>query len=174
MYTSGNYYRSRYIANDAPFKISGIETDIVGQSQIAVSAPLDTVLQNSAQGFLQALYPPVGSGLDTTTLRNGTVVTAPMNGYQLIPIALVSSGSGSEDDGWLQSASGCAKATIDSNNYFLSQQYNHLLSSTQGFYDSISPVINQTFNASQTSYKNAYTSKPELRPQQCMKSMMLT
>ncbi|KAK5125531.1 hypothetical protein LTR85_000642 [Meristemomyces frigidus] len=157
VYTSGEYYRSRYIESNATYKINGINTDLVKQSQIAVSAPDDVVLQSSAMGFLQGLYPPVGAGLDTQTLKNGTVITAPMNGYQLIPVELVASGSNSEDSGWLQAASGCAKATISSNNYFSSEQYMTLLNSTQDLYTSVTPVINGSFNSSQISYKNAYT-----------------
>ncbi|KAL1296522.1 hypothetical protein AAFC00_000031 [Neodothiora populina] len=156
VHTSGDYYRSRYIAADATSKIQGMNTDIVKQSQISVSAPADTVLQNSATGFLQGLYPPVGNTLATQTLRNGTNVTTPLNGYQLIPLSLVTSGTGSEDNGWLQSASGCNAAVTSSNNYFYSTEYNELLSSTQEFYDSITPVVNRTFNESQMSYKNAY------------------
>jgi len=117
------------------------------------------VLQNSATGFLQGLYPPVGSELDTATLKNGTVVTSPMDGYQLIPVELVSSGSGAEDNGWLQSSTGCSKATISSNNYFYSEEYMDLLAKTQDFYNGFTPVINNTFNSSQISFKNAFTSE---------------
>lgn len=159
VYTSGQYYRNRYVASDASLRINGLNSDIVKQSQIAVSAPDDTVLQNSAMGFLQGLYPPVGETLGSETLRNGTDVDSPLNGYQLIPVGEVSTGSGSEDNSWLQSAQGCSAATVSSNNYFLSKQYQDLLASTQDFYDSISPVINQTFNSSQASFKNAYTSE---------------
>ncbi|KAK5109484.1 hypothetical protein LTR62_006936 [Meristemomyces frigidus] len=157
VYTSGQYYRNRYIASDAAYRIDGVNADLVKQSQIAVSAPADTVLQNSAQGFIQALYPPVGGSLDTQTLRNGTVVTSPMDGYQLIPISLVTSGGGSEDNGWLQSASGCAKATISSNNYFNSAEYMNYLNSTTDFYQTVLPVINGSFSSSQDTFKNAYT-----------------
>ncbi|KAF2171109.1 hypothetical protein M409DRAFT_51328 [Zasmidium cellare ATCC 36951] len=157
VYTSGQYYRNRYISSDATFKINGINSDLVKQSQIAISAPADTVLQNSAMGFLQGLYPPVGNVMGTQTLRNGTNVTSPLNGYQLIPISLVSSGAGSEDAGWLQSTSNCAKATISSNNYFNSESYMNYLNSTQDFYNNLLPVINGTFNASMDSFKNAYT-----------------
>ncbi|KAK4570044.1 hypothetical protein LTR86_003014 [Recurvomyces mirabilis] len=157
VYTSGQYYRNRYISSNATYKINGVNADLVKQAQIAVSAPADTVLQNSAEGFLQALYPPVGTNLDTETLKNGTVITSPMNGYQLIPISLVTSGSGSEDNSWLQSASGCAKATISSNNYFTSAEYMNYLNSTEGFYQTIGPTVNGTYNSSQSTFKNAYT-----------------
>ncbi|KAG9728243.1 phosphoglycerate mutase-like protein, partial [Aureobasidium melanogenum] len=130
VFTSGDYYRSRYIESGADHKILGINSDIVKQSQISASAPSDTVLQNSATGFLQGLYPPVGEGLGSQTLRNGTNVTSPLNGYQLIPLALTTSGGGSEDNGWLQAASGCANAVSSSNEYFSSPQYTSLLAST--------------------------------------------
>ncbi|KAI9661632.1 MAG: hypothetical protein M1821_008870 [Bathelium mastoideum] len=157
VYHSGQYYRSRYVASDASLKISGLNSDVVLQSQIAVSAPADTVLQNSAQGFLQGLYPPVGSQLGNETLANGSGVEAPLNGYQLIPISLVSSGSGSEDSSWLQSSTGCGNSIISSNDYFTSTDYQGLLKSTAGFYDNLTSAINDTFSSSQISYKNAYT-----------------
>jgi len=158
VFTSGDYYRNRWISSTASNPIFGMNTDIVKNSQLSVSAPSDTVLQNSATGFLQGLYPPVGDALGSQTLRNGTNVTSPLNGYQLIPIALVSSGSGGEDNAWLQSTTGCGAALVSSNEYFSSPQYNNLLSSTQDFYNSLVPTWNGTFNQSQSSYKNAYVS----------------
>ena len=158
VYTSGQYYRSRYISSSATNPISGINQDLVLQSQLQVSAPIDDVLQNSATGFLQALYPPVGTQLDTETLRNGSTVTAPLQGYQLIPLGVAESGTGSEDSAWLQGTSDCAKAEISSNEYFTSTEYNDLLDSTKGFYKSILPVINGEFNESTATFDNAYTS----------------
>ncbi|KAI6882475.1 phosphoglycerate mutase-like protein [Hortaea werneckii] len=157
VYTSGSYYRNRYVASSAPFQISGINSDLVKQSQISVLSPADDVLENSALGFLQGLYPPVGDSMGTTELGNGSSVAAPLDGYQLIPIGLVDTGSGSEDSSWLQSAQGCAKATSSSNNYFLSQQYQDLLASTQDFYEQFEPVVNGSFDESELNFKNAYT-----------------
>ncbi|KAI9873937.1 MAG: hypothetical protein M1830_010377 [Pleopsidium flavum] len=157
IFTSGTYFRDRYISSAASAKIAGINSDLVKQSQITVSAPLDTVLMNSAQGFLQGLYPPVGTTLGSNKLRNGTVVQVPLNGYQLIPVQQVTSGTASEDSAWLQGASNCAKATVSSNEYFQSQDYKDLLRNTADFYKSLAPVINGTFSGDQISYKNAYT-----------------
>lgn len=159
VHRSGQYYRSRYIAPDADFRINGVNPDIVKQTQIAVSSPEDVVLQDSALGFLQGLYPPVGDDLATTTLRNGTEITAPLDGYQLIPVTQVDSGTDSENNAWLQSATGCGQATISSNQYFSSKEYNDLLASTQDFYTGLTPALERTFNESEISYKNAYTSK---------------
>jgi hypothetical protein len=155
VYTSGDYYRSRYLTGDS--KIKGINEDTVKLSQLAVTAPVDNVLQNSAMGFLQSLYPPVGQNIQT--LADGDKIQAPMNGYQLIPVNTVESGTGSEDNGWLQDSSGCYNAKTSSNSYFTSESYNSLLSSTQGFYSSLVPVVNGTFDETDVTFKNAYTGK---------------
>ncbi|KAL8679962.1 MAG: hypothetical protein Q9186_003778 [Xanthomendoza sp. 1 TL-2023] len=138
-------------------RIHGINSDLVKQSQITASAPLDTVLMNSAQAFLQGLYPPAGFRLGSDTLRNGEVVWSPLNGYQLIPVQTVTSGTGSEDSAWLQGSSNCAQATLSSNEYFTSSDYIDLLASTSDFYESLTPLINATFSPDEISYKNAYT-----------------
>ncbi|KAL1614382.1 hypothetical protein SLS54_009809 [Diplodia seriata] len=156
VYQSGQYYRNRYVAADADFKIAGLNTDIVKQSQLTVTAPSDTVLQNSATGFLQGLYPPVGSDVTAETLRNGSSVSAPLDGYQLIPVGTTSTGAGSEDAGWLQDTSDCGAAETSSNNYFLSAEYAAALDSTHDFYQALLPVVNATFDADYLSFKNAY------------------
>lgn len=159
VYTSGQYYRSRYIASGAQLPISGISPNTVKLSQLSVSSPSDNVLQNSATGFLQGLYPPVGAPADQQTFANSTVITAPMNGYQLIPVAITSTNTGSESNGWLQAATGCLNAVSSSNQYFYSPEYTTLLNSTASFYQNILPVVNTTFNATADTYKNAYTSE---------------
>ena len=155
--TSGQYYRNRYVASNAPLQIAGISTDQVKLSQLSISAPADNVLMSSAMGFSQALYPPVSG--TSQTLANGSVIQAPMNGYQLIPIATVSGGAGSESSGWLQGSSDCANAEVSSNDYFYSEEFQSLYQSTMDFYQRLDPVINSTINATSTTYKNAYTSK---------------
>ena len=165
VFDSGTWFRENYIASGAPKQIADIETDLVKLSQLAVSAPLDTVLMPSAQGFMQGMYPPVGSTLGSITLRNGSVVQAPLNGYQIIPIQEVTSGTGSEDQAWLQGSSNCNNAEISSNEYFSSPEYTDLLSSTKAFYqNNILPSVNATFNATQTTFYNAYSrmSSPRL------------
>lgn len=152
VYTSGQYYRSRYLTGDSS-RIKGMNQDTVKLTQLAVTAPVDNVLQNSAQGFLQGFYPP---HQQAQTLRNGSNVQSPMDGYQLIPINTVDSGAGSEDNGWLQDASSCANAKTSSNSFFSSAEYNDLLSKTGDFYKTLVPVVNGTFDAKDVSFKNAY------------------
>ncbi|KAJ9663816.1 hypothetical protein H2198_000576 [Neophaeococcomyces mojaviensis] len=157
VFTSGTYFRNRYIASGATNRILGINSDIVKLSQITASAPVDNVLQSSALGFLQGLYPPVGTQLGTNTLRNGTQVQAPLSGYQLIPLQTVETGANSENSAWLQGSTNCANAQISSNNYFTSTEYMSTLNNTQALYNRIYSDVNKTFAQSQTSYKNAYT-----------------
>ncbi|KAF2031422.1 phosphoglycerate mutase-like protein [Setomelanomma holmii] len=151
VYTSGQYYRSRYLGGSS--KIRGINQDLVKLSQISVTAPVDNVLQNSAMGFLQGLYPPVQT---VQTLADGQSVQAPMDGYQLIPVNTLATGAGSEDSGWLQDASSCNNAKISSNAFFNSKEYTDTLSSTKDFYASIVPSINNVISADQVTFKNGY------------------
>jgi len=129
---------------------------------LSVEAPVDTVLQNSAAGFLQGLYPPVGATLGSQTLANGSTVEAPLNGFQLIPVNAVASASSttnSENSAWLQGASGCPNAISSSNNFFFSAEYQQKLNSTYDFYQSILPVINNTISSANDTFFNAYSSK---------------
>ncbi|KAJ5303096.1 hypothetical protein N7476_009895 [Penicillium atrosanguineum] len=155
-YMSGSFFNNRYISSSSAFQIEGISTEIVSLSQITASAPQDTVIQNSGQAFLQGLYPPIGTAANET-LRNGSTVQSPLNGYQLIPMSDVQSGSGSEDNTWLQSTSSCSKAEVSSNNYLFSNSYKDLLKSTETMYQSLSPYVSSIIPSDQLSFKNAYT-----------------
>jgi hypothetical protein len=162
VFSSGQFYRDRYIDANASNPIYNVSPNLVKNSQLNVQAPVDTVLQNSASGFLQGLYPPVGATLGSQTLANGTDIEAPLNGFQLIPVNAVqsaSSSANSENSAWLQGSSGCNNAIVSSNNYFYSEEYLSMLNKTADFYQSVLPVINTTFTSAQDSFKNAYTSK---------------
>ena len=114
----------------------------------------------SAQGFLQGLYPPLGTTdvRSQQQLRNGSDVQAPLDGYQLIPIDTVATGTASETSAWLQGAGNCRNAIASSDDYFNSPEYKELLDSTGDFYKSLAPVVNATFADDYLSYKNAYAS----------------
>ncbi|KAB5539519.1 histidine phosphatase superfamily [Coniochaeta sp. 2T2.1] len=161
VFASGSYYRNLYLSPASALHISGINPTIVDLSQLTITAPVDNVLQNSAQVFAQALYP--ATSLSAQTLANGTKVEGPLSGYQYIPVNTVSSSSGassnadSESNEWLQGGSGCGAAVVSSNSYFTSSPYLDALSQTQGFYQSFLPVIQSTFPSDKASFKNAYT-----------------
>ena len=155
VFDTGSFYHNRYIASGSTKQIEGI-SEIVVPNQISASTPSDAVLQNSATGFLQGVFPPAGNA-SAQTLANGTSIQSPLNGTQLIPLTLTSGNKNSEDSTWLQGASNCQKATVSSNEYYSSDSYKQMLDSTSDFYKSLSPLLNETFSASQLSFKNAYT-----------------
>ncbi|KAF7718217.1 Uncharacterized protein PECH_006171 [Penicillium ucsense] len=156
VFDAGSFYHDRYVAAGSDKQIEGISPVIVNPAQISASSPTDAVLQNSATGFLQGVYPPAGSSANQT-LANGTTVDSPLQGYQLIQIAATSSSNSNEGQTWLQGSSECNKATVSSNNYYVSTAYETMLQSTKSFYQSLSPLINSTFSPSQMSFKNAYS-----------------
>ncbi|KAJ5669696.1 hypothetical protein N7462_010766 [Penicillium macrosclerotiorum] len=155
-YLSGSFFNDRYISSNSAYHIEGISSPVVNLAQIAASAPQDNVIQTSGQAFLQGLYPPLGSSA-SERLRNGSTIHLPLSGYQLIPMGDVQSGSGSEDNTWLESTSTCSKATLSSNAYYYSTSYEELQLSTSKMYQSLTSLTNNTIPASQMSYKNAYT-----------------
>lgn len=154
-FMTGTYFHDRYISPSSSLQIEGISPNIVNLTQVVASAPVDDVIQNSGQAFLQGLYPPVGS-IATETLRNGSTIRAPLHGYQLIPMLTVQTGSDSENSPWLESTTSCNKATLSSNEYYYSTQYQNLLSSTRQLYQSLAPLVNGAFSFGELNYKNAF------------------
>ena len=165
VHDTGDYYHNRYInstSNNDDTVIMGVNGTEVKQAQISTTAPpYDNVLMNSAQGFLQGLYPP---NPISEKLRDGRTIQAPLGGYQLIPVqSLNTAATSAEDAVWLQGISGCANAAISSNSYFSTPEYNDLLSSTKSFYERLDPIIGGLYSKPDQSFKNAYASKFRLR-----------
>lgn len=156
VFDTGSYYNDRYISSGSSKQIEGISAEIANPKQISANAPAENVLQNSAFGFLQGVYPPVGK-VASQTLGNGSSVEAPLGGYQLILLSESATSKDAEDSTWLQGSTGCQKATVSSNNYFASDMYNKLLSSTKDFYKSLEPMLSGAFASSDMTFKNAYT-----------------
>lgn len=158
VYRSGEYYRSLYVADNATSRITGVSPDVAVNSQINVVSPVDTVLQNSGQAFLQGLYPPTTA--DVQTLADGSTAQSALGGYQYIPVNSLTTAAtpgAAESNAWLQSGSGCDKAIASSNSYFTSRDYLDTLESTRGFYQGLGPAINRTFKADAANFKNGYT-----------------
>ncbi|KAF4821706.1 hypothetical protein CGCTS75_v010889 [Colletotrichum tropicale] len=157
VYSSGLYYRSRYVSSNASQQIRSLSTDKVRPEQLAVTSPTDVVLQSSAYAWLQGFYPPAGTA---NTLANGTSVEAPLGGYQYVPVNAVSTAATSQDaenSEWLQGGSGCGNAVVSSNNYFSSPEYKNYSDASADFYQGLLPVINGTFSSKTATFENAYT-----------------
>ena len=70
----------------SPFLIKGIHTELFDEQQVKVRADAGgegNVILDSALSLLQGLFPPTRKHRET--LANGTVVIAPLNGYQYVP-----------------------------------------------------------------------------------------
>ena len=159
VYSSGSFYRQRYFDAAAALQITGISADVAAPAQLAITAPVDTVLHDSAISFMQGVYPPLPKVQEK--LANGSSVVAPLNGYQYVPVNAVAdaaASSGSESTEWLQADSGCSNAVVSSNNYLVSDAYTSTLNDTQSFYQSLEPVISSTYQSSDANFENAYGS----------------
>ncbi|OQE23628.1 hypothetical protein PENSTE_c008G00974 [Penicillium steckii] len=155
VFNSGSYYNTRYISNSSDLHIEGISNPKVVAKQISAAAPDDGVLQNSATGFLQGVYPPTSQAVNH--LANGSTVEAPLDGYQIITLSATDQNADSESSTWLQGSSGCTKATVSSSSYYTSKEYLDMEASTKDFYQSLSPVLSGAFSKEDMSFKNAYT-----------------
>jgi hypothetical protein len=146
MYTLGQNFRTRYIADEKPNglrteRIANLSTDILNNDQIRVQT-LDTpYLVSSAQALMQALYPPhsISNGTADTTgvLADGTTVDYPLNGYQYASIQ-----AASQDDPKTRIVSGaqnCPMAQVDGLTYLTTNQFQETYGATEGLYKSLTP-----------------------------------
>ena len=158
-FSSGAFYRDRYVSSEADMHIRNLSSDIAVHSQLSVTAPADPVLENSAIAFLQGLYPP---NPELEIEADGSTVISPLGGYQYIPVEAVDTTATTrkaESNAWLQSDSGCDNAVISSEQYFSSNEYREMLNETQEFYNKLVPVVNSTMSEEEITFKNAYSSK---------------
>lgn len=151
----GEYYRRRYIAEDAPFRINGIADDEPDLSQLSVTIASDRVLQSSASSFLQGLYP---TGTNQTQ-GNSTTSSGSGNAFQLAPVTVLGRATLGSDPAWLQAPSDCNAAQASSREYTSSEVFARLSASSQPFYDSLAPVMSGPFVGDDLGYQNAYRSK---------------
>ncbi|KZP15515.1 phosphoglycerate mutase-like protein [Athelia psychrophila] len=86
----GTLLRNEYFVKDSPSFIQGIRADLVDTRQVAVLVKAGgegPVVFDSAIATLQGLFPPTPK--NTMTLANGLQITAPLGGYQYVPVETV-------------------------------------------------------------------------------------
>ncbi|GAM85265.1 hypothetical protein ANO11243_032690 [Dothideomycetidae sp. 11243] len=157
VFSSGSFYRDRYIANGSDYQIAGISADVVVPSQLWAAAPNSGVLYETATHFLQGLYPPL-LALDpqqaTQQLANGTQTVNPLGGYQFVLVN--GEDANSPDTIWIQGSTSCPAFTTASKTYMEDPSYTALLNSTASFYSQFDSILNPIMGAGNVSYKNAY------------------
>ncbi|KAF7503742.1 hypothetical protein GJ744_003325 [Endocarpon pusillum] len=157
LYSSGGFYRQRYVNEGAPSRVAGISADEVIRSQIWASAPDQAILYQTATNFLQGLYPPLGelnSTLATEELANGTSSQAPLNGYQFIQIH--GEGDTDPDTIWLKGDDACPAHDKASESYRQSEGYQRTLSQSADFYSRFTPLLANLMGGENVSYSHGY------------------
>ncbi|KAJ8074426.1 hypothetical protein PM082_015327 [Marasmius tenuissimus] len=98
----GGNLRSLYLNPSSESFVSGIKRDLVDPKQIQVYAKNGgegNVVFDSTIALLQGLFPPTER--NTLTLANGTTVTAPLHGYQYVPVETVEPANDKSLESWL-------------------------------------------------------------------------
>ena len=90
--SAGSFFRQRYLeipqgAEEADTTINGILNHNLDNSQVLIMSTPDQYVVASAQAFVQGLYPPFTGA--TSVFSNGTVIQAPLGGYQYPQILTV-------------------------------------------------------------------------------------
>ncbi|KAJ7150545.1 histidine phosphatase superfamily [Mycena crocata] len=97
----GSQLRAAYLTPGSPTYISDISGDIADTQAVKVLAKAGgegAVVFDSAIALLQGLFPPTPR--NKITLANQTVVTAPLGGYQYVPMETVEPGNDRSLESW--------------------------------------------------------------------------
>ncbi|KAF7291246.1 hypothetical protein MIND_01268300 [Mycena indigotica] len=97
----GTELRSLYLTPTSSSFIEDISTDVVDTQQVKVRVKAGgegAVVFDSAIALLQGLFPP--NPRNKITLANGTVVMAPLGGYQYVPMETVEPGNDRSMESW--------------------------------------------------------------------------
>ncbi|KAK0194677.1 histidine phosphatase superfamily [Armillaria mellea] len=97
----GTYLRSTYLNPSSPSYITGLNPDLANPRQVKVRAKAggegDPVF-DSTIALLQGLFPPTPR--NSIVLANESVVTAPLGGYQYVPVETVEPGNDRSLEPW--------------------------------------------------------------------------
>ncbi|VDC04591.1 unnamed protein product [Peniophora sp. CBMAI 1063] len=134
----GALLRQRYLNSSSPNHIASMNTGLVNDTQVVVrtdSGDEGGVIYASANALLQGLFPPTDSA--NTTLSNGTTVTAPLGGYQYVPIDAVNSAIDVELEGFTSCNTYTTHVSEFYNSTFFSQKQNE----STAFLESLPPYL---------------------------------
>ncbi|EJD08255.1 phosphoglycerate mutase-like protein [Fomitiporia mediterranea MF3/22] len=134
----GETLRTMYMENNSSLLIQGINTALFDQEQVKVRADASDeggVIFDSAVSVVQGLWPP--TNLSSTTLANGTVVTAPLNGYQYVPIESVEADEDVSLEGWVS----CDPFNDATAAFYNSSLFKQVASDNAAFLQSLPPFL---------------------------------
>ncbi|KAF9534528.1 histidine phosphatase superfamily [Crepidotus variabilis] len=134
----GQYIRSLYLNATSSSYIQRIKNDLVDATQVKVRADAGGeggVIFNSAVSLLQGLYPATSDY--NTTLADGTTVTAPLSGYQTIPIESVEPDQDVSLEGWTS----CTKFANATSKFYQSDAFKAKAAENKDFFTNLSPYL---------------------------------
>lgn len=156
-YNSGQFYRQRYVADNASFPIAGMAPDKVNSRQVWASAPNQGLLLQTATNFLQGLYPPLSQldeAMATEALTNGSSYTGPLDSYQFILIQ--GQPATSQDTIWIKGDDNCPFHIASQKSYLKTPEYQTVFNETLKFYQRFVPLLSDILGDDGVSYENAY------------------
>ena len=146
MYFLGQNLRARWIASDGNAglgrqNIANMSVDILNNDQIAVQTLDKQYLVSSAQAFMQGMYPPhalgnsTGLGDSTGLLADGTIVQAPLRGYQYSNVQ--SSSPFAFNSIYIAGNNNCPMAKLDAMQYTVSDDFKNTKAISKDVYGSL-------------------------------------
>lgn len=156
-YNSGQFYRQRYVEEDASSRIAGIAPNEVNSRQIWASAPNQGLLFQTAVNFLQGLYPPLSEldeSIATETLTNGTDYSGPLDSYQFILIQ--GQPATNQDTIWIKGDDNCPVHIASQKSYLKTPEYQATFDDTLEFYQKFVPLLGDILGDDGVTYENAY------------------
>ncbi|KAF8654610.1 hypothetical protein AX16_003522 [Volvariella volvacea WC 439] len=136
----GTLLREIYLTPESPSFIAGINATFADQTQIRAIADAGGeggVVLNSAASLLQGLYPPNAN--HTTTLANGTTITAPLGGYQYVPVESVEPDNDISLEGWTQ----CNTFTQATNEFYTSAEFKAKAAEYADFFENLPRYLDE-------------------------------
>ncbi|KAF8073645.1 histidine phosphatase superfamily [Lyophyllum atratum] len=134
----GTQLRNIYLNDSSSSRIEGISNALVNYAQLHVRADGGGeagVILNSASSLLQGLF-PANPDLKTT-LANGTTITAPLGGYQYIPIESVEPQNDISLEGWTS----CNTFNEATSRFYNSSAFHQMADDNANFLNSLSPYL---------------------------------
>jgi len=134
----GAFLRSTYLDPKSPDHINGLHGDLVDNSKLKVRVKAGgegTVVFDSAIALLQGLYPPTPK--NSITLANSTVVTAPLGGYQYVPVETVEP----YNDRSLESWTNCPNLQKHVRDFHESKEFKEVSRDAQPFFSAVRDFI---------------------------------
>ncbi|EAW13020.1 uncharacterized protein ACLA_014570 [Aspergillus clavatus NRRL 1] len=165
MYSAGGAFRNRYVAvhNDegnASTRIPSLSPYLLESEEVSILSSTDQPAVASAQAFMQGLYPPLkktynGNYFDPSfQLANGSMSTAPMNGYQYAQVLTLSPADPRSI--LLDGQAECTLHQVADSEYQFSLEVEDMNQKSEAFYGRLhSQALRGIFDLSSAKYSNA-------------------